>query len=90
MKILGKIILLEAKAARDSTAEALSYGHADEPSPELLLRRGRATLFATGAEAEAALFKTLQLATKNGDLWPEKYRYKIVTVEVGDGEETVG
>ena len=76
--------MLEAKAARDSTAEALSFGHSDEPSPELLLRRGRATLFATGAEAEAALTKTIQESIKNGDQWPGKYRYKIVSVETDD------
>ena len=84
MKILGKIILIEAKAAQDSTAEALSYGHADEPSPELLLRRGRATLFASGAEAEAALTTTIKESIKNGDQWPGKFKYKIVTVEVTD------
>ena len=90
MKILGKIILLEAKAVRDSTAEALSYGRADEPSPELLLRRGRATLFATGSEAEAALTTTIKESIKNGDQWPNKFKYKIVTVEAASKREWVG
>lgn len=81
MKMIGKIILVEAKNARDRTAEAMSYGYPNEPDPELLLRRGRATLFATGAEAEAALTKTLRTCTELGHLWPKKYRYLIVTVE---------
>lgn len=79
--IIGKIILLEAKAARDRTADLLSYGQENELSPNQLLRRGRATLFKTGAEAEAALLLTLQAATKNGDTWPAKFRFKIITVE---------
>jgi len=79
--IIGKIILLEAKAARDRTAESLSYGKKNEPSPHKLLRRERATLFKTSAEAEAALLLTLQEATKNGDIWPSKFRFKIITVE---------
>jgi len=82
--IIGKIILIEAKAGRDKTAEALSYGHADEPAPNLLLRRDRATLFATEADAEAALQQSLQVSAKNGDTWPAKFRFKIVTVESND------
>ena len=85
MSIIGKIILLEAKSGRDRTTEALSYGHADEPSPDLLLRRDRATLFASGADAEAALTRTLQVSAKNGATWPAKFRFKIVTVESNDG-----
>ena len=83
--IIGKIILLEAKSGRDRTTEALSYGHANEPSPDLLLRRERATLFATGADAEAALQRSLQASAANGDTWPAKFRFKIVTVESNDG-----
>lgn len=82
--IIGKIILIEAKAGRDRTAEALSYGHANEPSPDLLLRRERATLFATGADAEAALQRSLKISAKNGDTWLSKFRFKIVTVESND------
>ena len=82
--IIGKIILIESKAARDRAAEALSYGHADEPSPDLLLRRERATLFASGADAEAALQRSLEISAKNGDIWPAKFKYKIVTVESND------
>ena len=82
--IIGKIILIESKAARDRTAEALSYGHADEPSPDLLLRRERATLFVSGADAEAALQRSLEISAKNGDIWPAKFKYKIVTVESND------
>ena len=85
MSIIGKIILIEAKAGRDRTAEALSYGHADEPSPDLLLRRERATLFASGADAEAALQRSLQASAKNGDTWPAKFQFKIITVERNDG-----
>lgn len=81
MSIIGKIILLEAKSGRDKTTEALSYGHPNEPAPDLLLRRDRATLFATGEDAEAALTRTLQASAKNGHTWPAKFRFKIVTVE---------
>ena len=82
--IIGKIILLEAKSGRNRTTEALSYGHANEPSPNLLLRRDRATLFATWEDADAALTRTLQVSAKNGDIWPTKFRFKIVTVERND------
>lgn len=82
--IIGKIILIKSKAARDGTAEALSYGHADEPSPDLLLRRERATLFATGTDAKAALQRSLEISAKNGETWPAKFRFKIVTVERND------
>lgn len=79
--IMGKIILLEAKSGRDRTTEALSYGHASEPSPDLLLRRGRATLFSSGDEAEAALLATFQAEDRQGNKWPSKFMFKIVTVE---------
>ena len=80
MKI-GSIVLIESKKSSDKVAETLSYGHPNEPSPDLLLRRDRATLFETEAQARAALTSTLQICTKNGHEWPKKFIFKIVSVE---------
>lgn len=59
----------------------LSYGRGKEPSHDQLLRRDRATLFATEREAWAALEVTLKKATADGDEWPKKFQYAIIEVE---------
>ena len=82
MKTVGYIILIEAKAMQDKTSEAMSYGHTNETDSEMLLRRGRATLFESYEEAEQALKETLLAATAQNSKWPEKFIYKIVPVEV--------
>ena len=81
MKSAGAIILLVSKSTRDSTCDALSYGRDNEPSPNLLLRRGRATLFETMDTAEAALVASLQSSTSKGDTWPKKFAFRIIPVE---------
>ena len=82
MKTVGHIILIEAKAMQDKTSEAMSYGHTNETDSEMLLRRGRATLFESYEETEQALKETLLAATAQNSKWPEKFIYKIVPVEV--------
>jgi hypothetical protein len=82
MKTVGYIILIEAKATQDKTSEAMSYGYPNETDSEMLLRRGRATLFESYEEAEQALKETLLAATAQNSKWPEKFIYKIVPVEV--------
>jgi len=82
MKTIGYIILIEAKATQDKTSEAMSYGYPNETDSEMLLRRGRATLFESYEEAEQALKETLLAATAQNSKWPEKFIYKIVPVEV--------
>lgn len=82
MKIVGRIILLEAISGKNRGAEALSYGHKGEPFPELLLRRGRATMFSTSMQANIALFKTLEEEAKNGKTWPSLFKFKFVAVEI--------
>ena len=59
----------------------LSYGRGNEPAHNQLLRRGRATMFATEAEAWRMLEGTLRQAKKDGDAWPEKFQYAIIEVE---------
>ena len=59
----------------------LSYGRGKEPEHNQLLRRGRATMFATEAEAWRMLEGTLRQAKKDGDKWPEKFQYAIIEVE---------
>jgi len=81
MKTVGYIILIEAKATQDKTSEAMSYGYPNETDSEMLLRRGRATLFESYEEAEQALKETLLAATAQNSKWPEKFIYKIVSVE---------
>jgi hypothetical protein len=82
MKTVGYIILIEAKATQDKTSETMSYGHTNETDSEMLLRRGRATLFESYEETEQALKETLLAATAQNSKWPEKFIYKIVPVEV--------
>lgn len=81
MKTVGYIILIEAKATQDKTSEAMSYGYPNETDSEMLLRRGRATLFESYEEAEQALKETLLAATAQNSKWPEKFIYKVVAVE---------
>ena len=85
MKTVGYIILIEAKATQDKTSEAMSYGHTNETDSEMLLRRGRATLFESYEETEQALKETLLTATAQNSKWPEKFIYKIVPVEAAHG-----
>lgn len=59
----------------------LSYGRGNELAHTQLLRRGRATMFETEAEAWRMLEGTLRQAKKDGDEWPEKYQYAIIEVE---------
>jgi len=82
MKTVGYIILIEAKATQDKTSETMSYGYSNETDSEMLLRRGRATLFENYEETEQALKETLLAATAQNSKWPEKFIYKIVPVEV--------
>jgi hypothetical protein len=59
----------------------LSYGKDDEPSPEQLLRRGRATMFANRSEASAAIRATIKVATNEGATWPKQYGIYLIEVE---------
>ena len=86
MKTVGYIILIEAKATQDKTSEAMSYGYPNETDSEMLLRRGRATLFESYEEAEQALKETLLAATAQNSKWPEKFIYKIVPVEAASSQ----
>ncbi len=86
MKTVGYIILIEAKATQDKTSEAMSYGYPNETDSEMLLRRGRATLFESYEETEQALKETLLAATAQNSKWPEKFIYKIVTVEAASSK----
>lgn len=60
----------------------LSYGRDKEVSPELLLMRGRASVFATQTEAWAAAKDTCTLAEADGATWPSKYSFVAIEVEV--------
>ena len=86
MKTVGYIILIEAKATQDKTSEAMSYGYPNETDSEMLLRRGRATLFESYEETEQALKETLLAATAQNSKWPEKFIYKIVPVEAASSQ----
>lgn len=59
----------------------LSYGRGKEPAHDQLLRRDRATIFATEREAWAALEATLRQATADGAEWPKNFQYVIIEVE---------
>lgn len=62
----------------------LSYGRNGEPSPEQLLRRGRATLFESQDEAIKAVNATLKRAKDEGALWPKKYAIYLCVCETPD------
>mgnify|MGYP005824236627 CR=1 FL=1 len=60
----------------------LAYGKEGDIAPDQLLRRGqKATMFATRAEASAAIRDTIAKAKADGDKWPEKYDIYLLTVE---------
>lgn len=76
-------IAMSAKKSKETPEffAPLSYGRGNEPAHNMLLRRGRATMFATEAEAWRMLEGTLRQAKKDGDEWPEKFQYTIIEVE---------
>ena len=76
-------IAMSARKSKEATEffAPLSYGRNKEPAHDQLLRRGRATMFATEREAWAALEKTLKQATDEGAPWPKKYQYAIIEVD---------
>ena len=79
---MGYIVMSAPKRKEESEFFApLSYGRGNEPAHNMLLRRGRATMFATEAEAWRMLEGTLLQAKKDGNEWPEKFQYAIVEVE---------
>ena len=60
----------------------LAYGKDGDIAPDQLLRRGgTATMFATPAEANAAIRDTIAKAKADGDKWPDKYGIYLLTVE---------
>ena len=60
----------------------LAYGKDGDIAPDQLLRRGgTATMFATPAEANAAIRDTIAKARADGDKWPDKYGIYLLTVE---------
>lgn len=58
----------------------LSYGHGKEPSHDMLLMRGRASVFPTQAEAWAAAKDTCVRAESEGATWPTKYSFVAIEV----------
>ncbi len=56
----------------------LSYGREGEPSPEQLLRRDRATVFASRTEASTAMHATIKTALDEGATWPKKYAIYLI------------
>ena len=88
-------IAMSAKKSKETPEffAPLSYGRGNEPAHNMLLRRGRATMFATEAEAWRMLEGTLRQAKKDGDEWPEKFQYTIIEVEpnvLADRREPIG
>jgi len=58
----------------------LSYGRDKEVSPELLLMRGRATVFETQVQAWKAAQETCIKAEEDGAEWPSKYSFALIEV----------
>lgn len=56
----------------------MSYGRGNEPAPEQLLMRGRATLFDSEREAMDALQVSLLSAKESGGTWMGKHNYSVV------------
>ena len=81
MKIIGFVVMSSKKTAEIEYFAPMSYGHEDEPSPAMLLRRGRLSIFDSVREAEKALDVTLRQAKADGDKWPSKFVYSIIPVE---------
>ena len=61
--------------------DPLSYGRSEEPTPHLLLRRGRVSLFASRAAATYAIHATpADDAARNCD-WARKWSFVVVECE---------
>ena len=58
----------------------LSYGKGMEPAHDMLLMRGRASVFSTQAEAWAAAKDTCTRAESEGATWPSKYSFVAIEV----------
>lgn len=81
--ICGYIVMCAPKKKHGADFFApLAYGRGDdgEPGPDMLLRDRGATLFATPADAQAALKDTLMRSKAMGHEWPERYQYAVTTV----------
>jgi hypothetical protein len=73
----GYIILARDKSERYG-GEPLSYGREDEPAPDRLLKRGRATVFSDSSAADTALTKTFLDADKDGLKWHKMLHFDFV------------
>ena len=62
--------------------EPLSYGRGDEPAHDLLLRRGRATVFLSAQDARDALRQTCKRAEDAGATWPANCWFQIIEAEL--------
>ena len=84
-------IAMSAKKSKETPEffAPLSYGRGNEPEHNKLLRRGRATIFATEVEAWRMLEGTLRQAKKDGDEWTEKFQYAIIEVVANDEVDTL-
>lgn len=58
----------------------LSYGKGREPAHDMLLMRGRASVFPTEFEAWAAAKDTCTRVEDEGDTWPSKYSFVAIEV----------
>lgn len=59
----------------------LSYGREGEPSPSLLLPRGRrGTLFRTEQEARESINETKAMAHYDGNTWVDDYLFVLIEV----------
>lgn len=78
-----KYIVMAAKKGTKSPdfMAPLSYGRGTEPSPEMLLMRGRATIFDDAGVAMDAVRKTIKADSQAGYTWHCEYRFSCIEVE---------
>ena len=75
---IGWIVLL--RVGKSDTHEACSFGQIDDHRPELLARRGRATLFETLAAAKDAIGITYSISEAEACPWTKKANWIVVPV----------
>lgn len=77
----GWFVAVARKSDSPEFFAPLSYGRGKEPSPDMLLMRGRATIFPTEIAAWKAAEETCIKASDEGDKWPGKYVFALIEVE---------
>ena len=75
------IVMARRKYSDVTSGEPMSYGREDEPQPNYLLLRDRATIFKTLLDAGNAIDASIKEARRLNHPWPDLYRFNFLECE---------